>query len=402
MPLHPELSVTAVVALAALLCGIAMAWLRQSPVIGYILAGVVLGPSGLQLVTDRETVSVLAEFGVLMLLFLVGMELDLRRFVTVWRASVATTVAQIIGSVAVMLLLREVLGWKLSIAVLLGFVVALSSTAVVIKTLESAGELDSDAGRVTLGILVAQDMAVVPMTLVLEGLAAEAFSVSALIRILLSVVFLVALVLFLVRRQVRLPFGELVSRDSDLLPLAATAWCFGAAALAGMLDLSPAYGAFLGGLILGNSAQQAPITRAAHPIQAVLLMVFFLSIGLLMELGFIWENLTIVVVLLAVVTVFKTLLNIVTIRLLGRTWSGAMLVGVTLAQIGEFSFLLSETALRYKLISTEDARVVVAVTVLSLFLTPLWVFAARRLHGLALSGITGPREPASASDKAPD
>ncbi len=389
MPLHPELTVTAVVALVALLCGVAMAWMRQSPVIGYILAGVVLGPSGLQLVSDRETVAILAEFGVLMLLFLVGTELDLRRFVAVWRVSVMVAVAQILGSVGVMLLLRQLLGWNLGVAVLLGFVVAISSTAVVIKTLEGSGGLDSEAGRVTLGILVAQDMAVVPMTLVLEGMAADAFSPASLLRILLSLVFLVALVLFLVRRQVNLPFGELVSADADLRPLAALAWCFGAAALAGLLDLSPAYGAFLAGLILGNSAQQMPITHAAHPIQAVLLMVFFLSIGLLMDVGFIWENLVTVLVLLAVVTVFKTLLNVLAIRLSGRTWSAAMLVGVTLAQIGEFSFLLSETGLRYKLISAADVRLVVAVTVLSLFLTPLWVLAARRLHTLARSGITG-------------
>ncbi len=393
MPLHPELTATAIVALVALLCGVAMARLRQSPIVGYILAGVVLGPSGLELVTDREAVGVLAEFGVLLLLFLIGMELDLRRFVSVWRVAVAATAIQIGGSVGVMLLLRSVLDWNLGVAVLLGFVVALSSTAVVIKTLESSGELTTAAGRVTLGVLVAQDMAVVPMALVLEGMGAEGWTASDVARLVASVVFMVLLVLFLVRRQVRLPFADTVSGDGDLTPLAGLAWCFGAATLAGLLDLSPAYGAFLAGLVLGNSAQGEPIMRATHPIQSVLLMVFFLSIGLLMDLEFIWDELWTVLLLLAIVTVFKTALNVAAVRFLGQPWPVALIAGVALAQVGEFSFLLSETGLRYKLISAADVRLVVAVTVLSLVLTPFWLFVARRLHELAQSGKTSPPRP---------
>lgn len=388
MPLHPELTAVAAVALVALVCGVAMARLGQSAVVGYILAGVVLGPSALGLVTDRAAVGLLAEFGVLLLLFLVGMELDLRRFVSVWKVAVSATAMQVAGSLGVMLLMRLLLGWSLAVAVLLAFVVALSSTAVVIKTLESSGELSTEAGRVTLGVLVAQDMAVVPMALVLDGLGGGGFSPVEIGRLVFSVVFLVLLVLLMVRRQVRLPFASTVTGDGDLTPLAGLAWCFGAAALAGLLNLSPAYGAFLAGLVIGNSAQSAAILRATHPIQSVLLMVFFLSIGLLLDLGFIWRNLGIVLMMLAVVVGFKTALNIFAIRLLGRRWPVALLAGVAMAQIGEFSFLLSETGRSYGLISAEEARLVVAVTVLSLALTPLWLAAARWLHDLAQSGIT--------------
>lgn len=390
MPLHPELAAAAVVALAALLCGLVVARLNQTPVIGYILAGVLLGPSALGVVHDRQAVDLLAEFGVLMLLFVVGMELNLRRFITVWRVALSATLLQILGSVGVMLLLAGAAGWSTGTAVLFGFVFAISSTAVVIKTLESTGELSTQSGRVTIGVLVTQDMAVVPMTLTLAALSHGSVSWHGIGLVVLSMLFLGLLVLFLARRKLTLPFTGMVAEDGDLGPLAGLAWCFGAAALAGLLELSPAYGAFLAGLVIGNSSQRAAVLAAVHPIQSVLIMLFFLSIGLLLDLGFIWENLGTVLLLLAVVTVFKVAFNVLVLRLLGQPWAVAFLAGVALAQIGEFSFLLSQIGLGYGLVTPSDARLVVAVTVLSLLLGPLWLASARRLHERAQSGMTGP------------
>ncbi len=353
---HPELTAAAIVAMAAMLCGGLMTRFRQPAIVGYILAGVVLGPSGLALVTNRDAISTLAEFGVLMLLFVVGMRLDLRRFMAVWKTALFVTALQIAGSVGAALALRHLMGWSLGMAVVLGCAVAISSTAVVIKVLESSDELDTPVGRTTVAILIAQDMAVVPMILILEAMETRTVEPMDAARVVLSMVILAILFALLSRRRLHLPLTARVIHDVDLSTLAALTWCFGAAALSGMLDLSPAYGAFIGGVILGNTAESEILLKRAQPVKSVLLMVFFLSIGLLLDFAFIWKNLGTVLLLLLLVTVFKTALNISALRLLRQDWPSAFLAGVALAQIGEFSFLLAETGKAGKLITTQETK----------------------------------------------
>ena len=389
MVVHSSLTFIALVAVAALICGLVMARLKQPAIVGYILAGVLLGPSGLALVEDRAQINELAELGVLMLVFLIGMELSLRAFITVLRVALLGTLLQVAISLAVTLALSQLLGWPIGLAVLLGFVVALSSTAVAIKMLEDIDELRSDIGRRTVGILIAQDLAVVPMMLTLNGMASEGgFDVVAVVVIALATGFLALFVWYLSRRQrIRLPMSRWVVGDHDLTPLAALAYCFAAAAISGLLGLSAAYGAFLAGLLVGASTDRAAMIRATHPIQAVLLMIFFLSIGLLIDLRYIWENLASVLVLLLIVTIGKTAMNIGILRLLGEPWPRAFLSGVILGQIGEFSFVIAALGLSNGLISIADHRLVISVIALSLMISPLWLSVARRLDEFATAGI---------------
>ncbi|CAA7612972.1 iron transporter MagA [Magnetospirillum sp. SS-4] len=389
---HPDLTAAAIVIMAALLCGGLMARLRQPAIVGYILAGVVLGPSGLALVSNRDAIATLAEFGVLMLLFVVGMRLDLRRFMAVWKTALVVTLLQIAGSVGAALLLRHLMGWSLGMAMVLGCAVAISSTAVVIKVLEGSDELDTPVGRTTIAILIAQDMAVVPMMLVLETMESRAIEPLDAGRVVLSVLILALLFWGLSRRRLTLPLTARLANDSDLATLVALTWCFGAAALAGISNLSPAYGAFLAGLVLGNSAQSEQLLKRAQPVKSVLLMVFFLSIGLLLDFRFIWKNLGAVLLLLGLVTLFKTALNVAALRLLRQDWPSAFLAGVALAQIGEFSFLLAETGKAARLITAQETKLVVAVTVLSLVLSPFWLFTMRRMHRVAVVRVGSFRE----------
>lgn len=390
---HTQLIGIAVVALAALACGIAMRRLKQPAVVGYILAGVILGPTGFGLVTDREAIGLLAELGVLMLLFLIGMELSLRGIREVWKIAVATTGLQIAAGLLAALALGLLVGWQLPQVILLGFVVAISSTAVAIKILEEIGELRTRVGQITVGVLIAQDLAVVPMMLIVGSVGGGDFGFNALVKVGLSVAFLGLLIVYLSRRhRLRLPFAQVVGENVDLTPLAGLAFCFGAAAVSGLLGLSAAYGAFLAGLIIGNSSSRQVMIRHTAPIQSILLMVFFLSIGLLIDLGFIWRNLGTVLTLLIFVTVFKTALNIGLIRFLGEPWPRAFLSGVVLAQLGEFSFILAALGVSVGVVSPELHRLIVAITVLSLIFSPFWLENARRLHRLMLLGITSARE----------
>ncbi len=391
---HTPLIGVAVVALVALACGILMRRLKQPAILGYIIAGLVLGPAGAALVEDIETIQFLAELGVLMLLYLIGMELSLKGLREVWKIALVTTLAQIAAGLGFMWLLGSFLDWSLALIVTLGFTVALSSTAVAIKLLGDIGELRSRVGTVTVSILIAQDLAVVPMMLLLGSLKQEASELPlSMLKVALSIGFLVLMVIYLSRRhRIRLPFAQMVGDNIDLTPLAGLAFCFGAAALSGWLGLSTAYGAFIAGLVVGNSTSRATMISHTAPIQSVLLMVFFLSIGLLIDLPFLTENWATLLAIVAFVAIGKTALNIVVIRLGGETWPHAFLSGAALAQLGEFGFILAALGLQIGALDFGQYRLIVAATALSLVFSPLWLEASRRLHRVALLGVTSGSE----------
>ena len=155
-----------------------------------------------------------------------------------------------------------------------------------------------------------------------------------------------------------------------------------------LFSISPAYGAFLAGLAIGNSAERQPILNVIRPIQSVMLMVFFLSIGLLLDLDFVWKNLGTVLLLFLVVTLFKSALNIVIFRSLHESWQRAFMSGVLISQLGEFSFLLAASAAAVAAISPEESKLIISVTVFSLALSPFWLSTPRRLQRIAERRLT--------------
>jgi CPA2 family monovalent cation:H+ antiporter-2 len=388
MLINNPLTEIAIVVTAALACGIALEKFKQPAILGYILAGVILGPSVFGLIENRETVALLADLGVLMLLFVVGMELNLRSFVKIWPIAVGCVLLQVVGGLAIAFPLAHLFQWPLNLALLLAFVFALSSTAVSVKILDAIGELKTATGRVTIGVLIAQDLAIIPMILIIQSLHPhEGTGVFVVIvKILISVALLATLVWYLSRRErLRLPFLRMVVGHTDLTPLMGLAFCFGAAALAGLAGLSAAYGAFLAGLVMGNSHERQVIIDRMTPIYSVLLMVFFLSIGLLLDLNFIWQNLGKVLMILLFITLGKTALNISILHLLRQPWTISFLSGLVLAQLGEFSFLLSTVGRELGIVDAYGNNLIVSLTVLSLIISPLWMTIAKRLHDLAPS-----------------
>jgi CPA2 family monovalent cation:H+ antiporter-2 len=382
---HLNLLPIALLLIGAALGGLLLAGVRQPPLVGYIVAGAVLGPSGLGLIADRAAIRTLAELGVLILLFVIGMHLSLRAFKSTYRTAVGAAGVQILVSVSVMLALAHAFGWQAERAILYGFVLALSSTAVGIKILEEIGELRNETGRCAVGVLIAQDLAVAPMLIIVAGMAGEA-GVDLLglaLRLALAVTALIALIWYLSRRhRVHLPFRALLLRHPDLAPIAALTLCVLGAAISGALELSTGLGAFLAGLYVGNTTERALMVRATEPIQSLLLMVFFLSIGLLVDLAFVTANLGTVLLLVAIVFALNSVINVLALRIVGQPWRIAFLAGFALAQIGEFAFILSKTGVSVGLIGEEAERIVVAVIALSMVASPLWLELARRLHSL--------------------
>ncbi|MCY4191243.1 MAG: cation:proton antiporter [Rhodospirillaceae bacterium] len=387
-----ELTGLALVGLIALAGGLFMTRIRQPAIVGYILAGVLLGPSGFQLVEDRGSVEVLAELGVLMLLFLVGMELSLRGFKAIWKVAVGATLLQIVLAVGLMLLFGQIGGWPTQVSVVLGFVIALSSTAVVVKMLEQLNLLRQPVGQLIIGILIAQDLAVVPMMLTIGLFSELELRLLDIGKIALSIGLLVFFILYLSRRRrVVPPFSAVVGTAPDLQPLAALCFCFGAAAMTGLLGLSPVLGAFLAGLIIGNSTARPHMVRSTLPIQSVLMVVFFLSIGLLIDLTFVWDNLGTVILLLTTVTLVKTIINIGIVRVLKQPWPNAFVAGVLLAQIGEFSLIISQVAQERGILAAESGQLIVTVIAFSLLMSPVWIALTRRLVRAILLSVTSLR-----------
>jgi len=178
----------AIVVMVALTGGLVLARLKQPPILGYVLAGVLLGPSGMELVQSRESVTTLADLGILLLLFGLGMELNLRIFKKVWIVTTLCTILQTLFSFVICWGCSSIFGWSLGMSVLLGFVIALSSTAVIVKTLESMDSDKTEIGQITIGILIAQDLAIIPMILILKSQnATDTLDISLIFKLLVAV-----------------------------------------------------------------------------------------------------------------------------------------------------------------------------------------------------------------------
>jgi len=385
-----DLTGIAIVATVAVSIGFVLMRLKQPPIVGYILTGVVLGPTGLGLVSGAGGITLLAELGVILLLFLVGMELSIRVFTSVAGIAGAVATGQIVVALAVSGAFGGLLGWPAGQMLALGFIVAISSTAVAIQMLEEVGELRTAMGRITIGVLIAQDIAVVPMLIVIGSFAEDGSLQLVAIKVVIAAALIIAFLRYLGTRpgKIRLPFSEAIAGRVDVVALASLAFCFATAAVTGLAGLSAAFGAFLAGLVIAGSTLRAEAIAATRPIQSVLIMVFFLSIGLLIDLDFIVANLWTVILFVLAVLVIKSIVNVVLLRLIGQPWEFAFPGGLMMAQIGEFSFVLAATGFANGALDADAYRLAIAVIAVSLLASPVWMISVRRFHAVAQDGIS--------------
>lgn len=386
----------AAVATIAVLMGLLFVRMRQPPIVGYIAAGLLLGPTGLGIVQQSESITLLAELGVLLLLFLIGMELSVRAFVMVLVPSIIIAFGQMLAGISVTVFFGWFLDWSWPQIILLGFILALSSTAVAIKVLEDIGELRTETGRITVGVLIAQDIAIVPMLIVAESFGSSgesAFGPKTLALIVGSIAVLGLLIWYLNRPgKITLPFTRYFEGKSDLITLAMLAFCFGAATISSLVGLSAVYGAFLAGLVVANSTLRSEAVQLTHPVQSILVFVFFLSIGLLIDLNYIVENWQTVISFVFLTVMAKTLLNIILVRRVGFDWDVALPAGLAMAQIGEFSFILASVGISNRVLDNDAYRLALSVIAVTLMISPLWMVTIRRFHSETTKGITTMRE----------
>lgn len=399
---HHSLTNLAIVLAAAFIGGALFQRLKQPALVGYIIVGIVLGPSVLDVFDSQKEISLMAEMGILLLLFIAGMEIDLKNFGKSWKISVGVCTAQIILGLAAMIGLGYVFDWSWGRSILLGFAIALSSTAVALKILEDTGQRQTHVGEVSLGILIAQDIAVIPMLLIVGMLNAVGedggFQLSSLLPLFFGLSFMAAVIFLLVKKPafferlwVQFEKQKSIAMKGQKA-ITALAFCFTAAAIAGALGLSPAYGAFMAGLVIGHTSNRHLLEDRVRPIFDVLIMVFFLSVGLLIDVDFLIENWATTLTLLFVTMLLKTVVNVLVLRILGMERNESLVTGAVLAQVGEFSFILAAIGLEAKAIVGDEYKYVVALISLSLLCTPLWLYMVNKYHLLApakfLRGVT--------------
>jgi CPA2 family monovalent cation:H+ antiporter-2 len=363
-----------------LLLGVLLRTFRQPQLVGYIVAGIIIGPAGLGIVTDQVMIEHLGAIGVTLLLFFVGMEVSPYQLVGGWRIAIFGTLLQIVVSVGCVWLVGMWLGWSLARIILLGFVISLSSTAVVLKLLKDRGELGSRAGNNVLLILLAQDLAVVPMLIAISFLAGERPDSGMLVRQAIGGVVILSLAAFTVtRRSFRLPLTAQIRGDRELQVFAALLICFGLAFVSGSLGLSSALGAFVGGMIVASAKETDWVHHALEPVRVIFTGTLFVSMGMLIDTRFFAEFWDQAMALVFGVLLTNTFINALVLKALGESWRTSLYSAALLAQIGEFSFVLASVGQQAGIIAGFSYQMTISVIALSLLLSPAWIAVGKRL-----------------------
>ena len=383
------LAPTAALVVAAAAIGYLSVRAGVVPIVGFLLAGVLIGPSQLGLVASTEAVDAAAEVGVILLLFTIGIEFSLERLARVWRWIVFGGGAQV--AVTSLLTMGVVVaagqGWKAGLFT--GFLVALSSTAIVLTVLADKNATSSPRGQLALAVLVFQDLAVVAMVVVVPLLGADAEGgAGSLLRALGTAVAVIAVVLVVARRLMPPLLARVAALCSpEVFLLAIVAICLGTAYATALAGVSVSLGAFLAGLVVSESRQSTQALSEILPLQIIFSAVFFVSVGMLLDLGFLASNLPLVLAAAIGVLVLKTAVTTGSLIPTGVGWRPAVATALLLAQVGEFSFVLltvgDAAGLSPAGLGEDGFQVVVATTVLLMMATPGLAYAGDRLLAAA-------------------
>ena len=357
------------------------------PIAGFLLAGVVIGPSGLGLVQNQHFVDMLAEIGVILLLFTIGLEFSLDKLSRIGRVVFIGGGIQVAASIALTVGVLLIIDVSWNAGIYTGCLVALSSTAIVLGLLAERDETETPTGRLSLALLIFQDLAIVVMVLLVPMLAGEGGTTGNLIWVLGKALLLIAAVLVLARRLVPWMLEHIVfTRRRELFLLTVVTICFGTAALSAYAGISLALGAFLAGLVVSESRYRDQALSEILPLRMVFSAIFFVSVGMLLDLGFLVENPLLVLVAAAAVVIVKMFTTMGSILVLGYPVRIAATAGLALAQIGEFSFVLERSGRTVGLspadLGEPGSQVFMAVTVLLMILTPFQIQFAPRIGAI--------------------
>lgn len=374
----------AIIVVGGLIGGLIAQRLRQPLIIGYILVGVLLGPNtGGITVSDTHEIELLAEIGVALLLFALGLEFSLKELQPVRRIALIGTPLQMLLTILLGLLIGYELGWSGSASLWFGSMIALSSTMVILKTLASQGRMGTLSSRVMIGMLIIQDLAVVPLMIILPQLNDPEAGLPVLGLAAVKAAIFLGGMIFVGTRVIPRVMAAIARWNSrELFLLAVTAMGLGIGYVSYLFGLSFAFGAFVAGLVLSESDYSHQALNDIIPLRDLFGLLFFTSVGMLLDPTFLVENLGLVLLVVLVVGVGKALI------FGGLTWGFGygnvmpLAVGLGLFQIGEFSFVLARVGLRGGFIDNDLYALVLTTAVVTMVLTPIVSGQTDRLYTL--------------------
>ncbi|MCL8009091.1 cation:proton antiporter [Gelidibacter japonicus] len=360
--------------------------LKLPSIIGFLLTGVVIGPYGLSLIKAVEQVEILSEVGVILLLFVIGMELSIKQLVSIKKTVFIGGFLQVGLTVGVAALVYTLLGNSWNESVFVGFLFSLSSTAIVLKTLQDRQEISAPHARNALAILIFQDIIVVPMMLVTPMIAGESSNVVTDILLLLVKSAFVVVLTYISARYVvpRLMHAVAKTNSKELFLLVTITLCFAIAFLTAEIGLSLALGAFIAGLIISESEYSHQATSIILPFRELFTSFFFVSVGMLLDLGFFLSNIPIILLLVFIVLLLKSSVAAIAVAILKYPTKTAILTGLALFQVGEFAFILSKIGIRYNLLTPQTNQYFLSVSIVSMILTPFVIMFSETISDKVL------------------
>jgi len=371
----PILGETIIVLAAAIVVFYLSHKLRLPAVTGFILTGILIGPGGLSLIKDTHSIDVLAEIGVAMLLFTIGLEISFKKLDILKKFFWLGGGLQVCITSLLVIGLLQWFNFPLSELVVYGFLISLSSTALVLKIYSDSNQLESPQGNISLGILLFQDISLVPMIVITQflGQAGTHSLAPMLVRFFLSVLAVGAV--FIIARYLmpRILYLMVKTRVREIFLITSLFLSLGMAFLTSSLGLSLALGAFLAGIIISESEYSYQVTAEIMPFKDLFTSLFFISIGMILNLQFAWNEKFIILILVVIIIFLKSLIIFLIIKIMKYPNRIALISGLGLAQIGEFSFVLAGVGQANGLIPERVFQIFIASSILTMLSTPFLI-----------------------------
>lgn len=361
--------------------------IKVPTVVGYLLTGIIAGPHLLSLAGNKNEIEMLAGIGVVMLLFTIGMEFSLQHLLKIRKIVFVGGFIQVFLTAGIFFLVSYFYEMTWQSRLFVGFLVALSSSALVMKLLQERSEITSNYGRTVLGILIFQDLLLVPLLLFTNLLADNSINIPREIAILtLKVIVIIGLV-YVGNRWVLPRILHMIAstRNQELFLMSIFLICFAIALLTSKLGMSLAFGAFLAGLMISESEYSHNVFGNFLPIKDIFASFFFVSIGMLLDISFVYSNLPVVLISVFLVIFFKLIIAGGTGFILGHTLHGTLLIGLSLSQVGEFSFILAKMGFDYKILSDFYYQLFLAVAVITIAITPFLIKFSLPLYRMLIT-----------------